>query len=222
MRLPFFPAGPGQRLADEFSRALGVPAFADNDVNALAAGELRFGAGRGFSHVVFLALGTGVGGALVHNGKLVHGPHGQGTELGHLIIYPDAPAYDLGTRGSLEQFCCGGALRESFIEAGGDPNLDGPEIARLAHLSTPAALSAARQVGESLGLGLASLANVYGPEVFLLGGGVIDGLGDFVLEPARKVFASRALPQLARTPILVAGLGADAAVVGAASLARGR
>jgi glucokinase len=216
---PLLPGWAGQRLSEAFTRALGVPAFADNDVNALAAGELRFGAGRGFSHLVFLALGTGVGGALVHDGKLVHGPLGQGTELGHLILYPDAPSVDFTTRGSLEQFCCGRALKSHFVENGGDPNLDGPEIAKLVVLATPAALSAARQVGEDLGLGLASLANVFGPEAFLIGGGLIDGLGEYLLEPARKVYASRVLRAMATIPILPAGLGRDAAIVGAACLA---
>lgn len=215
---PILPSWAGQKLTESFSRELGIPAAADNDVNALAAGEMRFGAGRNYSHVIFLALGTGVGGALVHAGKLVHGPRGQGTELGHLILYPEAPSVPYTTRGSLEQFCCGAALKGNFIENGGDPNLDGPEIAHLVTLATPAALSAARQVGEDLGLGLVSLANIYGPEAFLIGGGLIDGLGQYILEPARKVFMSRTLRSLAPTPILPAGLGRDAAIVGAACL----
>ncbi len=215
---PILPGWTGQRLAETFEKELKVPARADNDVNALAAGEMRFGVGRGMGHVVFLALGTGVGGALVHGGKLVHGPQGQGTELGHLILYPEAPSTDFTTRGSLEQFCCGGAFKNHFVENGGDPNLTGPEIAKLVALATPAALSAARQVGEDLGLGLASLANLFGPEAFIVGGGLVDGLGEYLLEPARKVFAARTLSGLARTPILPAGLGPDAAVIGAACL----
>lgn len=209
------PGWTGQRLKASFEEALGLPATADNDVNALAVGESRFGAGRAFGHLIYLGLGTGVGGALVHDGTLVHGPRGAGSEPGHLVLYPDAPPYANGTRGCLEQFTSGPAILSRY----GDPSLTGPELAALAHAGDAKALATLAAVGRDLGIGLATLANIYGPEAFLLGGGVVDGFGELLLTPARTELAERALPAVRETPVLVAALGADAPLIGAASLA---
>ena len=211
------PGWKGQRLKEAFEAALGLPASADNDANALAVGESRYGAGRHYRHLIYLALGTGVGGALVHDGKLIHGPRGAGGEPGHLILYPDAPPYANGTRGSLEQFTSGPAILTRF----GTPTLTGPELAALAHTGDTKALACLAAVGRDLGIGLATLANLYGPEAFLLGGGVIDGFGELLLAPARKELAQRGLPAVKETPILRASLGPDAPLIGAAALAAG-
>ena len=209
------PGWRGQRLKEAFEAAFDLPAFADNDVNALAVGESRYGAGKSYQHLIYLGLGTGVGGALVHDGKLVHGPRGAGSEPGHLVLYPDAPPYENGTRGCLEQFTSGPAILTRF----GAPNLTGPELAALAHAGDAKALACLAAVGRDLGIGLATLANIYGPEAFLLGGGVIDGFGELLLAPARTELFERALPAVKETPILRAGLGADAPLIGAAALA---
>ena len=200
--------------------AFGLPVAVDNDVNALGAGEGRFGAGQGCLNVVFLALGTGVGGAIIANGDLYHGSRGAGGELGHLILRPDGPAYGSdGERGTLEYYANGAALLRYFQEAGGDPSLDGPAVGAEAkgNPEGPAA-QAVRRVGEALGLGIASLANLFDPDKFIIGGGMAD-LGELLLEPARAVLAERALPVVRYTPVVCAGLGADASIVGAASLA---
>lgn len=209
------PGWKGQRLKEAFEAAFDLPTFADNDVNALAVGESRYGAGRNYQHLIYLGLGTGVGGALVHDGKLVHGPKGAGSEPGHLVLYPDAPPYENGTRGCLEQFTSGPAILARF----GDPKLTGPQLAELAHAGFPKALAVLNAVGRDLGIGLATLANIYGPEAFLLGGGVIDGFGELLLTPARAELASRGLPAVRETPILRASLGPDAPLIGAAALA---
>lgn len=200
--------------------AFGLPVAVDNDVNALAAGESRFGAGQNCANVVFLALGTGVGGAIIANGQLYHGSRGAGGELGHLILHPDGPAFGSdGERGTLEYYTNGSALARYHTELGGDASLDGPGIGIEAreNSSGPAA-QAVRRVGESLGLGLASLANLFDPDKFIIGGGMAD-LGDMLLDPARAVLAERALPLVRYTPIVCAALGADASIVGAATLA---
>jgi glucokinase len=209
------PGWKGQRLKEAFETTFHLPTFADNDVNALAVGESRYGAGRNYQHLIYLGLGTGVGGALVHDGKLVHGPQGAGSEPGHLVLYPDAPPYENGTRGCLEQFTSGPAILARF----GDPKLTGPQLAELAHAGFPKALAVLNAVGRDLGIGLATLANIYGPEAFLLGGGVIDGFGELILAPARAELASRGLPAVRETPILRASLGPDAPLIGAAALA---
>jgi glucokinase len=203
-----------------FEDAFGLPVAVDNDVNALAAGESRFGAGQDSANVVFLALGTGVGGALIANGQLYHGARGAGGELGHLILHPDGPAYGSdGERGTLEYYTNGEALVRTYRELGGDVAREGPAIGAEARQDPdgPAA-RAVRSVGESLGLGIASLANIFDPDKFIIGGGMAD-LGDLLLDPARAVLADRALPLVRYTPVVCAALGSDASIVGAASLA---
>ncbi len=214
------PGWAGTPLLMFFEDAFGLPVAVDNDVNALGAGESRFGAGQHCANVIFLALGTGVGGAIIANGQLYHGARGAGGELGHLILHPDGPAYGSdGERGTLEYYANGEALVRCYREAGGDAALDGPAIGAAARENPdgPAA-QAVRRVGESLGLGIASLANLFDPDKFIIGGGMAE-LGDLLLDPARAVLAERALPLVRYTPVVCAGLGTDASIVGAASLA---
>lgn len=218
------PGWAGTRLRDAFEQALGLPAAADNDVNALALGECRYGAGRGFRDLLYLALGTGVGGAIISNGQLHHGVKGGGGELGHLVIDPEGLLCTCGGRGCLEAYASGPALAAAFHTRGGDRMLDGPAITRQAQTDSAddsangPALTAVRQVGEKLGIGLVSLANLFAPERIIIGGGLSE-LGDLLLAPARAVLAERALPGVRHTPVVPAGLGADAALAGAASLA---
>lgn len=213
------PGWAGTPLRDAFASALGLPTAVDNDVNALAIGEARFGAGRGASTVVFIALGTGVGGALLLNGCLHHGARGVGGEVGHLVLFPDGLPCTCGASGCLEQYTNGAALQTAFRDGGGDPALGGSAIGEAARRDPngPAARAVAR-VGQKLGLGLVSLANLLDPDRIVIGGGMAE-LGDLLLAPARQVLAARALPAVRAVPIVGAALGPNASVVGAASLA---
>ena len=213
------PGWAGVRLAPAFADALQIPARADNDVNALAAGEMRWGAGQGLENVVFLSLGTGVGGAIVAGGRLYQSARGVSGEMGHLIINPTGPACTCGGHGCLEQYVSGPALLRLYNSLGGPPLPDGTPLAALARQdSESAAARAIHLTGELMGIGLVSLANIFGPDAIIIGGGLA-GLGDLLLAPARHVLATRALPAVRDTPLRLATLGADAAVVGAASLA---
>jgi glucokinase len=213
------PGWAGTRLKDGFSEAFGLPVASDNDVNALAAGENRFGAGRGFDNLVYLALGTGVGGAIITGGRLHRSARGVSGELGHLILDPDGPPCTCGGRGCLEQFTSGPALLRLYRALGGPSLPDGSPLADLARQDPngPAA-RAITQVGEALGVGLVSLANIFGPDRIIIGGGLA-ALGDLLLHPARRALAGRALPAVRDVPVVTAALGADASVVGAAALA---
>jgi glucokinase len=214
------PGWAGTRLAEAFAGALGIPAAADNDVNALAVGECRFGAGRGFDNLVYLALGTGVGGAIISNGRLHYSRTGVSGELGHLILVPDGLPCSCGGRGCLEQYASGPALLRQYRALGGAAiEGDGTPLSALAERDPdgPAARAIAL-VGDLLGVGLVSLANVFGPDRIIIGGGLAR-LGDRLLDPARRVLAARALPAVRQTPVVTAALGPDASVVGAASLA---
>ncbi len=210
------PGWAGTPVKDAFERAFGLPCSVDNDVNALAAGEARFGAGRGLETVVYLALGTGVGGALLLGGRIHHGATWSGGEFGHLLLTTDPSA----PRKTLEDWASGPGLVQTYRELTGDGGevtgeAVGEEAAR--DPEGPAARAVTR-TGECLGFGLASLANALDPDLIVIGGGLL-AVGDALLDPARRVLRQYALPGPARCPVVPAALGAEAAVIGAASLA---
>ena len=210
------PGWAGIAVTAAFEDAFGLPAFVDNDVNALAAGESRFGAGRGLGTVVFLALGTGVGGALLLHGRLHHGAHWTGGEFGYLLLTTDMTA----RRKTLEDLAGGPGLVKTWREmTSSEAPMTGEEIAAEAVRDPdgPAARAVTR-TGEHLGFGLASLANALDPDLIVIGGGLA-ALGDTLLDPARRILGQFALPHLAHCPVVLAALGRDAALVGAASLA---
>jgi glucokinase len=204
------PGWAGTNIKSGFENALGLPTTVDNDVNALAVGECRFGAGVGKNPVVFLALGTGVGGAVMYEGKLLRGAHGIDTELGQLHLMPDS---------TLESRCCGDALWERFLERRGAKNTDRKSLATLARadMQSPAA-GAIDELGTDLGWGLVSLANLFDPEVFVIGGGLAS-LGDLLVEPAQRILQTNAMRRARETPVILAALGSEASIIGAASLA---
>ncbi len=195
----------------------------DNDVNALAAGEGRFGAARGLETVIFLALGTGVGGAILIGGRLHHGAHGAGGEFGHLLLDIDENARidGGGDRGTLEAYCSGGGLVQTWREIIGEwqAPITGEEIAAQAQRDAggPAAQAVAK-TGEYLGYGLVSLANILDPDLIVIGGGLAQ-LGDALLNPAREVLSRRAMHGPCQCKVVVTSLGKDASLIGAASLA---
>lgn len=217
------PGWAGTKIKSGFEAALSLPAAVENDVNALAAGEARFGAAKGLSTVIFLALGTGVGGALLLNGQIHHGAHWVGGEFGHILLSFDPTArrgLD-GSVGTLESYCSGPGLVENWREIAGDRDriLIGPEIAREAARDPAGSASqAVARTGEYLGFGLVTLANALDPDAIVIGGGVAS-LGEALLAPARRVLAERAMPGPASCPVVTASLGPDSAIIGAASLA---
>ena len=210
------PGWAGTDVKAAFEAEFAVPCAVDNDVNALAVGESRFGVGRGLSTVVYLALGTGVGGALLLHGRLHHGAHWTGAEFGHLWLTTGETA----PRRTLEEFASGPGLAQTYREISGlaDP-ITGEEVAALAALDPdgPAARAVAR-TGEYLGYGLVSLTNILDPDLIVVGGGLA-ALGDTLLAPARRILAQYALPGPAQCPVVPAALGPNASLVGAAALA---
>ncbi len=209
------PGWAGTDVQAAFQSVFGVPCFVDNDVNALAVGESRFGAGRNLPTVVYLALGTGVGGALLLNGRLHHGAHWTGAEFGHLRL-----TMENGPRRTLEDFAGGPGLVQTYRDLSGfNGEITGEIIAAEAERD-PRSLSAqaVTRTGEYLGCGLVSLANILDPDLIVIGGG-LSALGDLLLEPARRVLLSQALPGPAQCPVVPAALGSDASLIGAAALA---
>jgi len=235
-RLTFAPnlAWRNAPLADHIWQTLGLPAVADNDNNAAAWGEFRVGAARGREHVLFVGVGTGIGGGIISGGRLLRGAHGFAGEVGHVVVDPNGPLCGCGNHGCWEQVASGHALTRAGRDAarqhpqsmiarmcGGDPaKVSGPLVTDAARGGDPVARGILARVGERLGQGLAGLANVLDPEIVVVGGGVV-AAGDWLLEPAREVF-SRSIEAPAHrpaVPIVPASLGNDAGAVGAALLA---
>jgi glucokinase len=211
------PGWAGTPVRAALEEALGLPVSVDNDVHALAVGEGRFGAARGRASVVFLALGTGVGGALLLEGHIYHGAHWAGAEFGHILLTTDENARrDTGGHvGTLEAYASGPGLLRTWREITGD--WDSEWTAR-AILDKPGGSEAITRTGEYLGYGLVSLVHALDPEVVVIGGGLA-ALGDALLDPARDVLRRRALSNVALCPVVAAQLGPDASVIGAAALA---
>jgi len=200
---------------------LGVPVVLENDANAAGWGEFRFGAGRDVQSMIMLTIGTGGGGALVDDGRLLVGGFGMAAELGHIIIEPGGRLCGCGNFGCLEQYASGTALMRDARERLGDESLTQSALTDLLAGGNPHALEALDGVARALGRGIASLVAVTDPELIVIGGGVASA-GDLLLAPLRESFldtygagAKRPVATLA-----VATMGNTAGVVGAADLAR--
>ncbi|KAB7742504.1 ROK family glucokinase [Nostocoides sp. F2B08] len=224
-------------LRDRLAARLTKPVFIDNDANAAAWAEWRFGAARGETHLVMITLGTGIGGGLLWNGEVIRGKHGIAGEFGHMQVVPEGHRCECGNRGCWEQYASGNALvREAralvaarspiamdmLARIDGDAaNLTGPLITEAAREGDMMAVELLSEIGTWLGVGMANLAAALDPGMFVVGGGV-SAAGELLLDPARTAFA-RTLTGRGYRPeagIVAASLGNDAGLIGAADLAR--
>jgi glucokinase len=221
-------------LRERVGGPLRLPAVVENDNNAAAWGEYRFGAGRGRRHVLFVGIGTGIGGGIIVDGALVRGAHGFAAEIGHIVVQPDGERCGCGNRGCWETVASGTAISRASRRAvtrhphsriaelaQGDPGRGtGSLVTRAAREGDPAACGILVEVGHRLGEGIAGLVNVLDPEVVIVGGGAAEA-GDLLLDPARAAFRRTVEGPDHRpaVPIVVAELGTDAGVIGAATLA---
>lgn len=222
-----------QLVKDQFESALGLPFFIDNDANVAALGEQWVGAGNNNPNVVFMTLGTGVGGGVIAAGNLIRGVKGAGGELGHITVDFDEPfACTCGKKGCLETVASATGIvnlsRRYADQYAGDAKLkqmidDGQDVTAkdvfdLAKEGDDLALIVYRHFSEYLGVACANIAAVLNPAYIVLGGGV-SAAGDFLLDGVRKVFAENSFPQIKEsTQIVLATRGNDAGVLGAASL----
>jgi glucokinase len=203
---------------DRMRERHGLPVAIDNDGNAAAIAEWRAGAARGASHVVMLTLGTGVGGGLILDGRPYRGATGTGAELGHIVIGYDGPLCGCGGRGHLESFASGKAARLIAQELYG-AEADAHELVRRAEAGEGKAVEALAQIGRYLGAGIASLVNVFEPELVVIGGGFGEA-SELLLGPAREVLARDGLaPARDTVKVVPAQLGGDAGVIGAGMIA---
>jgi glucokinase len=222
-------------IRDQMRERLGIPVFIDNDANVAALAEHRFGAARGTRDAVMLTIGTGIGGGVIVDGELYRGASGAASEPGHMVIDFDGPPCQgsCPNRGCLETFASGTALaREGLEAAKREPNsllgrahadgreIDGRAVTDAARDGDPVAVGVVEEAGHRLGAGLSSLANIFEPEVIVLGGGVATAVGELMISPAREELRLRALPPMNETPVKLAELGPEAGMFGAAEMAR--
>jgi glucokinase len=224
-------------LKARLSTRIDLPLIVDNDANAAAWAEYRFGAGQGSSVMVCLTLGTGIGGGLVINGQLFRGTYGMAGEWGHMIAVPGGHWCECGNRGCWEQYASGNALVREARElartksptayrllelVGGDPDsITGPDVTAAAIAGEPNSIELLADAGTWLGQGIANIAASLDPEVVVIGGGV-SAAGDLLLLPAQRSFSrtltGRGFREEAR--LVLAHFGNDAGLIGAADLAR--
>jgi glucokinase len=221
-------------LAELLRERLGVEhVVIDNDANAAAWGEYRYGAGRGVQDMLMVTVGTGIGGGIVSEGRMLRGANGFAAEIGHVIVEPGGPRCGCGNLGCWEQVASGSALGRVGREhaaadptgriaelAGGADQVSGRHVAQAAQEGDPDAARILAEVGRRLGEGMAGLANILDPAVIVVGGGVAD-LGELLLGPARRAFLDtvEAPEHRPEIPIVAAALGNDAGAIGAAALA---
>ena len=221
-------------LRSQLARRLGIPVVVDNDATCAAWGERAVGAARGLDDVVLVTLGTGIGGGIIAGGRLERGANGFAGEIGHMVIDPQGPRCPCGQRGCWERFASGSGLGRLAREAGqagtaarvvelagGDPeDVRGEHVTSAVAEGDDQATEVLATFAWWLALGLANLANIFDPEAFVVGGGLV-AVGDALFEPTRAAFDDLLQGAGRRAPIAVlpAALGERAGAIGAACLA---
>ena len=222
----------GILLKDELEPRIGLPVTVENDNNAAAWGEFRFGAGSEAKHLLFVGLGTGIGGGIIIQGQLLRGAQGAAGELGHVTVQATGPRCACGNRGCLEAFASGTAIGRRAREIANErPNsalgklaaerkVLGEDVTDLAREGDEAALSVLEEAGWWLGTGLAGFVNILNPEIVVVGGGAMEA-GELILKAARREIQlhSRS-PSRELVEVKEATLGPEAGVLGAAALAQ--
>ena len=221
---------------EKLEAKLNIPVIIENDANAAAWAEFRYGAGRGYKHMIMLTIGTGVGGAVIADSHMLRGGFGIAGELGHLRMVPNGLLCGCGQHGCLESYASGSALLRAAkaLAASSDPagrrlreieaeagQLTGLEVYKAILESDAGALSILSDLGSWLGQAIASLVAVLDPEIVVIGGGV-SAAGDLLLDPIREAYRAH-LPAQGFRPelkITAAEFVNDAGVVGAADLVR--
>lgn len=220
-------------LAEELARIINKPIKVSNDANVAALGETMYGVGRMYTDTVFITLGTGVGGGIVLGGKLYEGNEGKGAELGHMVLTVDGEPCSCGRRGCMEAYCSATALIRETKKAmqadksssmwgfvGGDiEKVDGRTAFECSKTGDMSAAAVVDYYVKYLGEGMLNFANIFRPQAIILGGGVC-AQGDYLIYKLKDYCKDRnyGFANTPRFDILVAQLGNDAGIIGAAGL----
>jgi Transcriptional regulator/sugar kinase len=221
-------------VRDALAQRAGLPVVVDNDANVAGWGEVRFGAAAGARDALLVTLGTGIGGAIVLDGRVVRGAHGFAAEIGHFTVDRDGPICACGERGHWEAIASGSALGRMardlvamgkgaaiVARAGGDANaVTGHHVGDAAGAGDTAALELLRAYADNVALGLSALANILDPAIIVISGGLVS-LGELLFAPLRVAFTAHleAPEHRPLVPIVPATLGERAGAIGAAAVA---
>ncbi len=227
-------------VREQLEKATGLPVVVDNDANVAALAEARLGhrdpgndRSRPYSHMLLVTVGTGIGGGVVMDGRIYRGPTGLGTELGHIVLNPDGPECGCGNHGCFEAYASGTALTRMGREAAQDDpdgliarlgaeqgGVTGHTVVTAVERGDPTAEALFARLGRWLGVGIASLANIFEVDAVVVGGGLVQ-TGELLLAPARATAREYAYAPTARgvPPVVAATFGGDAGKIGAALLA---
>jgi glucokinase len=218
-------------VREQLEKATGLPVVVDNDANVAALAEARLG--EPYPDMVLVTVGTGIGGGLVMNGDIYRGRTGLAAELGHIILNPDGPRCGCGNHGCFEAYASGTALTRMGRDAATDDpdgliarlgaatgEITGQTVTTAARRGDPTARALFARLGRWLGVGIASLANIFEVDAVVVGGGLVE-TGEMLLAPARAAARKFAYAPTARgiAPVLPATFGGDAGKIGAALLA---
>ncbi len=215
-------------LTDHLERELGLPTVLENDANAAALGEFRYGAGKGARSIVYMTVSTGIGGGIILDGKVWHGVRDAAGEIGHITVCPDGPLCGCGNRGCLEAMSSGPSIarraramvasgRQTRLSAIANPN--SADVVRLAQEGDLVAAEVWTEAVKYLGIGVAAVITFLAPERVVIGGGVTKA-GDFLFQPLReRVCQHVTLMPANSVPVLPAALGPDVGILGAAAVA---
>jgi glucokinase len=214
---------------------LGLPVALDNDGNVQALAEQRFGAARGRHDIVMIGVGTGISGGIIIEDKVFRGSTGSGAEIGHMTLQFDGPpcAGACPNLGCFETMVSGTAIgRYAREHATANPDsalglalasgreVDGALAGELAHEGDPGAIEVMNRAGRYLGAGLVGIANIFNPEMIVIGGGAAAGAGDLLITPAKEHFAKYGMaPNNTHASVVPAAFGADAGMLGSAVMA---
>lgn len=233
----YAPNLPGWRdvpLVDMLWERIDRPVYLANDGNCAALGEMWYGSAQGVDDLVYLALGTGVGGGVVCGGVLIDGARGLGAEVGHVTVAMDGPRCTCGSIGCLESFVGGWAIQRDAQAVA--TTAEGELLRRLAGEGAPhagivkaaaergdaAALAILNRAGRALGAAMGAFINLFNPRMIVIGGGVA-ALGELLMEPARRNMQVHSFVDMrADVHVTYSSLGADTGLYGAAALALAR
>ncbi len=207
-------------LGEIFSNEFNLPVFADNDANVMGLGETVFGAAQNCTDVIFITVGTGIGGAIVMNGQLYGGYKNRGAELGHFTVDHKGVDCNCGGRGCLEAYASTSALVKRYAELSGlsEELVNGILIVEKFKAGEAAAVQCMEEHTDYLGHGIASFVNTFAPQKVVIGGGISEA-GQFYIDMIKKSTFSYAMPDCSVfTDVIGATLGNNAGCMGAASL----
>lgn len=211
-------------VADSLEKVCGLPTRLNNDANMMGLGEQTYGAAKDSSDVLFITVGTGIGGAIIIDGKLYGGYDNRGTEMGHIPLIADGIACACGSVGCLEAYASTTALVEQFTAQANNQNMqfdeeiNGKLIVQLFHKGEELAVKCMDDHFNYLGRGIAGLVNIFSPQKVVIGGGISEA-GDFYIDGIRNYYKKYVMPDCAvNTEIVAARLGNKAGLLGAAQL----